>query len=96
MVKSAPQTIRITYQRHRETGLFCAFSDDLKGLLVFGRSLEELGNKIPSICDALIQEQFGEDCSYRWAAEDQDEEALAPGYVAADSLGTLVPEEACA
>lgn len=93
----APQTIRITYQQHRDTGLLCAFSDDLKGLIVFGRTPRQLQEKIPPICDALIQEQFGEDCSYVWAEEEGNaEETVAPGFVLPDNLGTLVPEEACA
>jgi hypothetical protein len=93
---SAPQTIRITYQRHRETGLLCAFSNDLKGLLVFGRTEEQLQEKIPPICDALVREQFGQDCSYHWTSEDEEDEGVAPGFVPPDSLGTLVPEQACA
>lgn len=62
---SAPHTIRISYQRHRDTGLLCAFSDDLKGLLVFGRTPEQLQSKIPPICNALVHELFGLDCRLR-------------------------------
>lgn len=94
MDMAAPQTIRITYQRHQDTGLLCAFSDDLKGLLVFGRTPEQLHQKIPPICDALILEQFGHDCSYHWSNDD-DDEAIAPGFINQDRLGTLVPEDAC-
>jgi hypothetical protein len=92
---AAPRTIRINYQKHRDTGLLCAFSDDLKGLLVFGRTEEQLREKILPICDALVLAQFGLDCSYHWA-DHEEEEGVAPGFVPPASLGTLIPEGACA
>jgi hypothetical protein len=39
--------INIEIKRHRETGMYLAYSDDMKGLYVHARTLEELNARIP-------------------------------------------------
>ena len=48
---------RIDAVAHRETGLIVAFSDDLPGLYVHGRSEEELRERIPEAIRALLEAQ---------------------------------------
>jgi hypothetical protein len=63
---SFPDTFEIKYQRHDQTGLVAGFSDDLKGLLVTGRSLEELHEEIPRVAAALIEARFGQKVKVFW------------------------------
>ncbi|MEO0690438.1 MAG: hypothetical protein AAFY51_09090 [Pseudomonadota bacterium] len=81
--------IKISYQQHGDTGLLCAFSDDLKGLIVFGRTPSQLYEKIPAACADLVEAISGERPNYRWADEGRAESG---GFTEPRaSLGDLVP-----
>lgn len=83
------EKIRISYKQHGDTGLLCAFSDDLKGLIVFGRTPSQLYEKIPVVCADLVQAITGEAHAYRWAG---DESERASGFAVPKSdLGDLIP-----
>ncbi|MDY7097495.1 MAG: hypothetical protein SXU28_05100 [Pseudomonadota bacterium] len=83
------EKIRISYQQHSETGLLCAFSDDLKGLVVFGRTPTQLYEKIPDACADLVEAISGERYDFRWTDESQSERG---GFAEPKaSLGDLVP-----
>jgi hypothetical protein len=41
------RAIRITLRKHETTPLLAATSDDLDGLVVFGRTWQEIGEKLP-------------------------------------------------
>lgn len=43
----ADKLINIDILRHGENGLYVAFSDDLRGLYVHGRTVAELNERIP-------------------------------------------------
>jgi hypothetical protein len=49
------RTIRITLRRHDETGLLAAMSEDLVGLVVFGRTPEEIATKLPIAVRELLE-----------------------------------------
>lgn len=49
------RTIRIRLLRHDKTGLFMAVSQDLKGLVVHGKSVEEIDERLPSIVRDLLE-----------------------------------------
>lgn len=54
---------KITLLEHKETGLLMATSDDLPGLVVHGKSAEEIEGKLPGIVSDLLKasgEQVGE------------------------------------
>lgn len=81
--------IRISYMQHRETGLLCAFSDDLRGLEVFGRTPAQLMEKTLRACEDLVEAQTGERHCFRWEG---DVDAPASEYVSPKpELGELVP-----
>jgi hypothetical protein len=48
-------TIRIERRIHRPTGLISAFSDDLKGLLVFGDTDSEIDKKLPGAIKEMLE-----------------------------------------
>jgi hypothetical protein len=68
--------IRLSYQRHSETGLLAAFSHDLKGLLAMGRTFEELHEELPHLIVDLVKERYGADVRVEW----EDDEPIAPGF----------------
>ncbi len=47
--------IHVTTLRHSTTGLLMAISDDLKGLLVPGRSQEDIREKLPAAIKELLE-----------------------------------------
>ena len=49
------RTIRITLRRHDATGLLAATSEDLIGLVVFGRTADEIAAKLPSVIRELLE-----------------------------------------
>lgn len=81
--------IRISYEQHADTGLLCAFSDDLKGLIVFGRTLSQLYEKLPAACADLVEAMSGDPVNYRWAGND-DSRSRGFNEPKAD-LGELIP-----
>ena len=49
------RTIRVTLRKHDTSPLLAATSDDLPGLLVFGRTREEIADKLPIAIRELLQ-----------------------------------------
>jgi hypothetical protein len=80
-----PDEITVRYVRHTGTGLLCAISEDLPGLSVFGRSVDEIRDEVVIISAALVKERYGVDVAYEWREED-----LPEGFVPLDNAGTLI------
>lgn len=55
MTRTEQKIIHIQRHIHQPTGLLAAYSDDLKGLLVFGKSNQELDTKIPGAIRELLE-----------------------------------------
>ena len=68
-MSEAPSTIALSYDILGRSGLVVAFSDDLRGLYVVGRSKPELRRELPIAAGAFATEIFGEPCKYRWSGE---------------------------
>lgn len=66
-----PDCINVRYERHK-SGLFCAISDDLEGLAVYGPSLEAVQQDVLLMASELIRERTGEIVRYAWAMPDGD------------------------
>jgi hypothetical protein len=66
--------IRISTLRHKGSDLLLAYSDDLKGLAVHGRSHEELERKIPLAIKDLLEADGYEVKSVELQREKEDEE----------------------
>jgi len=49
------QRMTLSILRHRTTGLLAAMSDELRGLLVTGRSIPELLNELPESIEELVR-----------------------------------------
>jgi hypothetical protein len=73
---SVPHVIRLSYQRHSETGLLAAYSEDLKGLLVTARTFEEIHEELPVVIADLVKQRYGVNIRVEWAVE----EPVAPGF----------------
>ena len=83
------ERVRISYKQHSDTGLLCAFSDDLKGLIVFGRTPSQLYEKIPAACSDLVHAISGERRCYAWASDSNN---ASDKFVDPKAdLGDLVP-----
>ena len=63
--RAIPETIEVKYEHHK-TGVFCALSEDLPGLMVFGTSIEGVQDDVLAVAAALVRERFGEEVSYVW------------------------------
>lgn len=85
---TAPEQVNIVYRQHKETGLLCAYSADLDGLMVFGRTPDQLCAKLPLVVTELVKARTGERIEYHWSKDDREDE-IAPGYVS-EELGRLV------
>lgn len=55
--KISTRTFDIDVIQHRKTGLLVAQCDDLKGLTVFGRSIDELERKVEPAVRELLEAQ---------------------------------------
>jgi hypothetical protein len=84
-----PDLIQISYKQHGDTGLLCAFSDDLRGLIVFGRTPAQLYEKIPAACEELVGAISGKAVCYKWAEEDTGKDVSGFMDMSSD-LGQLV------
>jgi hypothetical protein len=71
------KTVKINVITHRKTGLLVARSDDLPGLMVHGRSDEELDERIPDAIRALMEAQ-GERVADVIKVGDEPETAFRP------------------
>ena len=49
------RTIRITLRKHDTSPLLAATSDDLNGLIVFGRTQQEIADKLPIAIRELLE-----------------------------------------
>jgi len=65
-MKEAPNTIRVSYEEVGSHGIVCAYSNDLEGFRVHGKSLEELHEDAPAVATALVRELYGVECAYQW------------------------------
>ncbi|GGE44332.1 hypothetical protein GCM10011367_18830 [Marinicauda pacifica] len=50
------ERINLTLRRHHDTGLLAAMSDELPGLLVFGRTVDVLIEELPPMIEVLMRE----------------------------------------
>lgn len=73
---TVPHVIRLSYQRHQQTGLVAAFSEDLKGLLVTARTFEALYEELPVVIADLVKQRYGMEIRVEWC----DDEPVAPGF----------------
>lgn len=71
MQNEMPDCINVRYERHK-SGLFCAISDDLKGLHVSGPSLEAVQEDVLLMAAELIRERTGEMVRYAWVEPEGD------------------------
>ena len=71
-----PREIQLKFQRHTTTGLIAAFSDDLPGLLLTGRSHDEINREAPLVIAALIKERYGVNVE----VECESDAPVAPGF----------------
>ena len=63
--------IRVKTVQHRNTNLLMAYSDDLEGLLVPGRSHEELRRRLPAAITEILQ-ALGVKVTHVEAKDDDD------------------------
>jgi hypothetical protein len=49
------RTIRITLRRHETTGQIAATSEDLRGLVIFGETVAEIADKLPTVIRELLE-----------------------------------------
>jgi hypothetical protein len=82
-MKKAPHIIHIAYTPETASGMVCAYSDDLRGFRVYGKSDEELQREVPIVASAMVREIFGVDCDYHWSEVDQGVLGLARQLVPA-------------
>lgn len=54
-LKPRIKIVRVKVRKHKDTDLRVAYSDDLKGLLVPGRSVEELEEKLPAAITEILE-----------------------------------------
>lgn len=53
------EKLSIRVVRHKGTGLLAAISDELRGLNVFGHSVEEILDELPPCLEALLSHKMG-------------------------------------
>jgi hypothetical protein len=70
----------VSYQPVGKAGLVSAYSDDLQGFRILGKSLDELHHEGPIVATALVREIFGVDCEYRWVGVKGAQLAKEPAY----------------
>lgn len=73
-----PTDIRLELERHEETGLLVATSPDLKGLAVFGRTIEAVLAEVPATVAELIEAQFAAKVSVEVAPGEPNRSGFAP------------------
>ena len=61
----------IKYVRHAETGLIVAYSPDHKGIMVHGRTLDEVKERIPAAARAIFEAEGNEVISVHQISEDE-------------------------
>lgn len=65
-MREAPASIKVSYEPVGTSGLICAYSSNLRGFRIHGKSLDELHYEAPIVASALVRELFGVECNYRW------------------------------
>ena len=88
----ATRQIRIMILQHRKTDLLLAVSDDLRGLMVPGRSEEDLFAKIPAAIQELLEAEGISVISVDPVREDPDFPAdfIPPAYIADAHLAEAI------
>jgi hypothetical protein len=79
-MKEAPSNIRVSYEPVGKAGLVSAYSADLKGFRILGKTLDELHHEAPIVATALVRELFGVDCNYRWVGPKGSHLAKEPAF----------------
>lgn len=54
-VQVVEKTVLVEVIRHSETGLLLAMSEDMKGLYVHGRTIEEIDERLPQAIRSLLE-----------------------------------------
>jgi hypothetical protein len=67
--------ITLSVQKHRETGLLAATSDDLNSLLVVGRTIEELIEQLPASIRAMMRLEKKQDVQVLGVEIDESEQS---------------------
>jgi hypothetical protein len=76
----APASIKVSYESVGKVGLVSAYSSDLQGFRIVGRTLDELHHEAPIVAGALVREQFGVDCKYGWVGDKGARLAKEPAF----------------
>ena len=88
--KMSARIIRIYTAEHRDTGLLMAVSRELPGLLVHGRSEEELEQKLPHAIQEILEAQGNTVVSISVAEEEQpsipESFKIPPAFIASANL----------
>ena len=86
------KTIHVRAYVHKKTGLLMAYSDDLPGLLVPGRTEEELEERIPGAIEEILQAQGFRVISITTEREESElpEAFRPPAFIAAAQLENMV------
>lgn len=70
--------IRFEFVIHKSTGLLAAFSRDLEGLLVHGRTEDEIRERTPAAIRSILEAQGNEVISINEVDEDDLPESFKP------------------
>lgn len=83
-LEKVERQVRITVLKHRDTDLLMATSYDLLGLMVPGRSEEELAEKIPAAIREILEAEGNEVLSVEFMEPRADlpEEFIPPPHIA--------------
>lgn len=77
------KTIRIRIVEHRDSGLLVALSEDLKGLMVPGRSDNEIAKKLPDAVREILEAEGNKVIS---VTADTNDNHLPPIFMARDFI----------
>ena len=80
------RSIRIYLFEHKATGLLAAFSDDLHGLVVHGRSEDEIREKLPGAIRDLADAHGKEVVSLTVSRDDRLADYRPPVFIADAAL----------
>ena len=88
--------INLKLERHRGTGLLAAMSDELPGLLVFGRSIEIIIEELPPTIEVLMRDNLGKHVRVLGVELDSREDAGWADYESAHAVATYEMVDAAA
>jgi hypothetical protein len=75
--------VNIRIVQYRNSDLLVALSDDLKGLMVPGRSEQEIANKVPDAVREIFEAQ-----GFRVVSVTSESENLPPSFVAREFVAS--------